>query len=508
MGKELADAGEIRQSQQGYTAEGDAANFQEGAIKIPTDSGIDAEAIAEVEQGNIELSKGLAEEEEEGEKEDEIAANPVSDSATNVENNPETKDSNTTDTIDQDIGNNNIDKFSETCVAEEEVKLKIVSSEVLPKQSSSLEDISKIEIEIENTEHFELSDVVLENSFHVTAVESEQIFTNMEMKTVAIEDVIMEEIKEDPDLQIEQIVDMDVEEAAEAYMEKNSESLDTCREFLPSIVTAIESITISTSFSASEDVKDAVIIRPMSQEDHVDVVDSSASKDKDVSAARPTSKNSITLEDRPASNSDETSTDRLMSKDALADASTTKQDAAATVRPTDDISLSTSPTAEADDITKPISETDDEKIGVISAEVPRFEHDQVSADDQVAADTILNSTKDCSTLENENITNEDVFLNDESAIRRITDSLSRGKFLDAIEALRNYRSNSGIDETDFEDNERDALFALLAKTSVQNRTSIIAVSGSIESLADICDQLSECMAELLAVICCISDKKC
>ncbi|XP_065059033.1 protein furry homolog-like isoform X2 [Rhopilema esculentum] len=96
----------------------------------------------------------------------------------------------------------------------------------------------------------------------------------------------------------------------------------------------------------------------------------------------------------------------------------------------------------------------------------------------------------------------------ERVMEKIASSMDVGQFKDALELLRSFRGYPDVEDVVIDDNEKDILMVLFAKNLLKNKTSVFAITNSLEGLADTCDQLSECMAEMLALICVENEKKC
>ena len=96
----------------------------------------------------------------------------------------------------------------------------------------------------------------------------------------------------------------------------------------------------------------------------------------------------------------------------------------------------------------------------------------------------------------------------ERVMEEIASSMDVGRFKDALELLRSFRGYPDVEDVVIDDNEKDILMVLFAKNLLKNKTSVFAITNSLEGLADTCDQLSECMAEMLALICVENEKKC
>lgn len=95
----------------------------------------------------------------------------------------------------------------------------------------------------------------------------------------------------------------------------------------------------------------------------------------------------------------------------------------------------------------------------------------------------------------------------ENVIEEMSRQIADGEFAKAIEILREYKGHTDHNDMIFEENESDVLMVLFAKHLMKNRTSVFALTNSLEGLADVCDELSECMAALLAHICTENDNK-
>ena len=84
---------------------------------------------------------------------------------------------------------------------------------------------------------------------------------------------------------------------------------------------------------------------------------------------------------------------------------------------------------------------------------------------------------------------------------KISNSIEDGEFSDVVRFLREYRREQLARDTFIDENERDILMILFAKYLMKNKpSSVFALTSSLETLADVCDELSECMTELLALI--------
>ena len=95
----------------------------------------------------------------------------------------------------------------------------------------------------------------------------------------------------------------------------------------------------------------------------------------------------------------------------------------------------------------------------------------------------------------------------ETVIEEMSIQIANGEFAKAIEILREYKGHTDHNDMIFEENESDILMVLFANHLMKNRTSVFALTNSLEGLADVCDELSECMAALLAYICTENDNK-
>ena len=89
----------------------------------------------------------------------------------------------------------------------------------------------------------------------------------------------------------------------------------------------------------------------------------------------------------------------------------------------------------------------------------------------------------------------------EKLIAEISNFIEEGEFSEAIQFLRKCRGCHDAADAFLNDNERDIIMVLFAKCLLKNKASVFALTNSLESLAEVCDQLSECMTELLAIIC-------
>lgn len=89
----------------------------------------------------------------------------------------------------------------------------------------------------------------------------------------------------------------------------------------------------------------------------------------------------------------------------------------------------------------------------------------------------------------------------ENLLAEIDRCIEKEEFSSAVEVLRRCRGYPDTGETALDGNEKDILMVLFAKHLMKNRVSVVALTNSLENLADVCDQLSECMTELLALIC-------
>jgi len=89
----------------------------------------------------------------------------------------------------------------------------------------------------------------------------------------------------------------------------------------------------------------------------------------------------------------------------------------------------------------------------------------------------------------------------EILLTNISNSIEDGEFSDIVRFLREYRREQLARDIFIDDNERDILMILFAKYLMKNKpSSVFALTSSLESLADVCDELSECMTELLSLI--------
>ena len=95
----------------------------------------------------------------------------------------------------------------------------------------------------------------------------------------------------------------------------------------------------------------------------------------------------------------------------------------------------------------------------------------------------------------------------EKFVAKISNFIEEGEFSDALQFLRKYRGCQDASGAVLDDNERDIFMILFAKSLMKNKTSVFALTNSLEDLAEVCDQLSECMTELLAMICTENGKR-
>ena len=95
----------------------------------------------------------------------------------------------------------------------------------------------------------------------------------------------------------------------------------------------------------------------------------------------------------------------------------------------------------------------------------------------------------------------------ETVIEEMSIQIANGEFVKAMEILREYKGHTDHNDMIFEENESDVLMVLFAKHLMKHRTSVFALTNSLEGLANVCDELSECMAALLAHICTENDNK-
>ena len=123
------------------------------------------------------------------------------------------------------------------------------------------------------------------------------------------------------------------------------------------------------------------------------------------------------------------------------------------------------------------------------------------------ASTLLNYDKELPYEKVRSAVNESEIHNVENLIAEISNCIEEGEFSKAVEFLRRYRGYPDTSDTVLDDNEKDILMALFAKHLMKNKTSVFALTNSLENLAEVCDQLSECMTELLALICSENDKR-
>ena len=161
------------------------------------------------------------------------------------------------------------------------------------------------------------------------------------------------------------------------------------------------------------------------------------------------------------------------------------------------------------------ADTNDEKLtpkesspSGLSSETdqPRDTSEQKSCERPEQSEISSNELKTSSIEVKEDLTELESFSSD-FFLEKIGDCLLDRHFETAVRMMKAFRTRNWNDFTEFQDAELDTLLSIYARYLLKERTGVYALSGSTEYLSDLCDRLSECVANLIAGICEISDTR-
>eukprot|EP00794_Sanderia_malayensis_P007422 gene7422-8242_t len=370
----------------------------------------------------------------------------------------------------------------------------------------------------------ELNDVLIDNAYEISDTECDKpadIPAAPQDKTIAVEDLICEEIRGDPAMVLEDpflVADEDrgsTTSTAERLL-GSSERQELSDSYTPSLTAEIETVRISTSFNEDQKVLVGKALsvdqKEFVESMEVDCTESGMEKEEcgmdskesgmEIKESGMESKESGMEIKESGMDEKEIGVEKVDEGEKKKGDVENKE----TTVGINKINVEDKDTVQDSDITCKKNDSQKDKADAAFDNVDQTEA-QRTCDDTTPRNPCIVVTTD------ENNTDRPESNNTDSIIDKITHELSCGHFSEAIDLLRQHRTSS-TDDTGASEHvellksiDRDTLLTLLARSMVRSRSSVYVLTGSFEKLADICDQLSECMVELFAAICSVDNKK-